>query len=110
MKAIRIVLPLALLVPAPAFAGNIFGNLREGGRSVGQGVQVQVTCGSVHPPPTMTDQYGAYSLAVPGGKCALSVGYKGRTTPSFAIVSSDDPARYDFDLVSENGRYVLKRR
>ncbi len=110
MKAITLVLLLVLLFPAAALAGNIFGDLKEGGRSVGQGVEVKISCGDAAEYSTNTDAYGAYSVRVPNGRCALSVWYKNTWTPPFSIASSDDPARYDFDLVYENGRYVLKRR
>ncbi len=106
-----LLLPLILLFPPAAFAGKIFGNLKDGGRSVGKGVQVQITCNGNSLSPIWTDDYGAYSINAPRGKCELSVKYlDNQWTENFTIVSSDDPARYDFDLVFENGRYVLKRR
>jgi hypothetical protein len=111
MKRIALLLPLILLFPPPAFAGKIFGNLKEGGRSVGQGWEVRITCPGSAPYATTTDEYGAYNINVPNNRCALSVKYSdNQWTDTVAIVSSDDPARYDFDLVKENGRYVLKRR
>ena len=109
MKAIRIVLLLILLFPVSAFAGNIFGNLKEEGRSVGPGVAVQIKCGG-DGPVGKTDEYGAYSINVPRGRCELTVNYRGQWTPPFQIASSDDPARYDFDVVNEKGQYVLRRR
>lgn len=111
MKATSFVLPLILLFPTSAFAGKIFGNLTEGGRSVGQGIEVQITCRGGSPLSTKTDVYGAYSFNVPKGTCGLSVKYPNdQWTSPFSVVSPDDPARYDFDLVNEGGRYVLKRR
>jgi hypothetical protein len=113
MKAISFVLPLILVFPTSAFAGKIFGNLTEGGRSVGQGIEVQITCGRGSPISTRTDVYGAYSFNAPKGMCGLSVKYPNpndQWTAPFSVVSPDDPARYDFDLVNEGGRYVLKRR
>lgn len=102
---------LLLLIPSPALAGTIFGNLTEAGRSVGRGVEVRILCGKDAPLPTMTDEYGAYTISLPRpGRCDLVVLYKGRVTPPYPIASSDDPARYDFDLVFENNQYVLKRR
>jgi hypothetical protein len=110
VKANRFVLLLILLFPTSAFAGKIFGNLTEGGRSVGQGVEVQITCGGSGPYSTSTDVYGAYTIDVPRGTCELSVKYPRNWTPPFSVVSPDDPARYDFELVSGKGGYVLKRR
>jgi hypothetical protein len=100
-----------LLMPAPAVAGPIFGNLKEGARSVGRGVEVRIACGKEASLSALTDAYGAYTISVPRpGRCDLVVSYKGKLTPAYPIASSDDPARYDFDLVYENGSYVLKRR
>lgn len=111
MKATRFLLLLILLFPTSAFAGKIFGQLTHGGRSVGRGVEVQITCGSSGPYSASTDEYGAYSMSVPRQRCELRVKYPNeRWTPPFSVVSSDDPARYDFDLVNEDGRYILKRR
>ena len=102
---------LLLLIPSPALAGTIFGNLTEGGRSVGRGVEVRIMCGTDGPWSTITDDYGAYTINVPRrGRCDLVVLYKGRLTPPYPVGSSDDPARYDFDLVFENNQFVLKRR
>ena len=109
MKTIRLALPLILLFPTSAFAGNIFGDLKDGGRSVGKGVEIRLTCGDGNLA-TMTDDYGAYSINAPNGRCELSVKYPSDWTPPFPVVSSDDPARYDFDLVNQDGRYVLRRR
>ena len=110
MKRIAVLLPLFLLLPSAAFAGKVFGNLKDGGRSVGKGVEVRLVCGGRTFDPAWTDEYGAYNLNVPRGRCELSVNYNKQWTSAFIIVSSDEPARYDFDLVWENGRYVLKRR
>jgi hypothetical protein len=110
MTATRVLLVL-LLSPAAVFAGPIFGNLRDGARSVGRGVEVQITCGRDAPYSTKTDEYGAFDINVPHqGKCELAVQYKGQLTRPYPIASSDDPARYDFDLIYENGGYILKRR
>jgi hypothetical protein len=105
------ILILLLGFPAPALAGSIFGDLKEGARSVGRGVEVRIVCGRDGPWTTTTDDYGAYSISVPqAGRCDLFVLYKGRATRAYPIASSDDPARYDFDLVYENSQYVLRRR
>lgn len=108
MNAIRL-LVLLVLWPVPALAGTIFGNLREEAKSVGAGVTVQITCGG-NPYQVATDDYGAYSINVPPGRCDLTVQYKGAWTAAYPVASSDDPARYDFDLVYENEKYVLRRR
>jgi hypothetical protein len=72
---------------------------------------VRTTCGRDDPSSTLTDEYGAYTLSVPRqASCELVVLYKGRMTRPYPIASSDDPSRFDFDLVLENKRYVLERR
>jgi hypothetical protein len=110
MKSIPVVFCYVLLVAAaPALAGNVFGSLKVDARSVGPGVDVRIACGS-DVRSTKTDEYGAFSLNVPTGRCNLDVSYQNQWTPSFPIASSEDPARYDFALVNENGRFVLKRR
>lgn len=111
MKGTALLLPLILLFPPPAFAGKVFGNLKEGGRSVGRGWEVMIECPGSGPSVTTTDEYGAYNINVPRNRCELSVKYSNNQwTNKVTILSSDDPARYDFDLVNENGRYVLRRR
>ena len=109
MKSIIILALLILILPNFVFAGKIFGSLKEEGGSVGQGVDVHIKCGNEEHA-TKTDDYGAYEIYVPAGRCEMVVGYKGHSTQAYPIASSDDPARYDFDLVVENGQYVLKRR
>jgi hypothetical protein len=111
MNRIALLATFILLLASPAFAGKVFGNLKEGGRSVGSGVEVQITCGGRPPITIKTDDYGAYSTDVPPGmRCQLKVNYSNQWTDPAFVVSSNDPARYDFELVNENGRYVLKRR
>jgi hypothetical protein len=108
MRVTRVVLAL-LMSAVPAFAGTIFGTLKVNGEPVGSGVQVLVTCrGEQYY--GKTDQYGAYNVGVPPGRCELAVNFNKSWTEPYAIASSDDPARYDFELVYQDGRYVLKRR
>ena len=109
MKPIILLALLILILPNVASAGKIFGSLKEGGGSVGEGVVVQIKCSSGEHS-AKTDEYGAYEIYVQAGRCELKVSYKGQETPAYPISSSDDPARYDFDLVNENGQYLLKRR
>lgn len=109
MKTVPVVFCCALLVAAPALAGNVFGSLKVDARSVGPGVEVRIACGG-DVRSTKTDEYGAFSLNVPTGRCNLDVNYQNQWTPAFPIASSEDPARYDFALVNEGGRFVLKRR
>ena len=110
MKAIMLALLIILFLPTFSFAAQIYGSLREGNRSVGQGVKVDVVCSDgTHS--VVTDGYGSFNHFVKQrGKCTMVVYYGGQT-PSAVIYSYDDPVRYDFDLIKQgDGQYVLKRR
>lgn len=110
----RKIIGLMLLVvgwPGIVVAAQIYGNLKEGSRSVGQGVQVSITCNG-SPQKVTTDSYGAYNLYVPQpGKCTLTVYYGNQWSQPHPIFSSEEPTRYDFDLIRQaDGSFSLKRR
>ena len=95
-----------------AAAAQIYGNLKQDNRSVGQGVEISINCGG-RAQQAFTDAYGAYSVYVPNsGKCTLTVNYgKGGWSHPHPVFSSDEPTRYDFDLVrNPDGSLSLKRR
>jgi hypothetical protein len=100
---------LLLMTTAPAWAGTIFGNLRFNGNPLPAGTRVGVVCGG-NQHGAETDQYGSYNLNLPPGRCQLAVNFNGTWSLPYPVTSSDDPARYDFDLVYENNQLVLKRR
>lgn len=108
---------IALLVflfcaPGLAVAAQIFGNLKQDNRSVGQGVEISINCGG-RAQQAFTDAYGAYSVYVPNsGRCSLTVndGKAGRSHP-YTVLSSEEPTRYDFDLIrNPDGSLSLRRR
>jgi hypothetical protein len=103
------VLLLSMLLATPAYAGAIFGTLRINGESVGDQATVHLTCGGDRYK-AATDHYGAYNVNVPSGGCSLYVSFRNASTEPYPVASSEDPARYDFDLVYQDGRLVLKRR
>jgi hypothetical protein len=105
---IRVLLVL-LIAAVPAFAGTIYGTLRFNGEPVGMKAKVVVTCGREQYS-AGTDEYGSYNVAVPPGRCGLEVMFADKRTRPYPVATSDDPARYDFDLVYEDGALVLKRR
>jgi hypothetical protein len=109
MRVTRILL-LSMLLATPAYAGAIFGTLRINGASVGNQATVYLTCGRDDPYKVATDDYGAYNVNVPSGRCSLYVNYRNTNSEPYPVASSEDPARYDFDLVYQDGRLVLKRR
>lgn len=108
MRVVTCALCLILLYPALTYAGQIFGSLREGRRSVGQGVPVEVICGRDRYP-AQTDAYGSYNIYAPKtGKCTFMVRYKGQST--HVVYSYRDPVRYDFELIQGGRGYTLRRR
>src|SRR5262245_21570156 len=97
-----VVVFFAAMLPVAAFAGNIFGSLSEN-RQPAKGVDVTVTCGS-NQYRARTDDDGSYNLRVDEpGRCTLSVDYKDQT-PETEVFSYDKPTRYDFELVTTNGK------
>jgi hypothetical protein len=100
---------LWILAPLPLFAGELRGTVTEGGKSVGQGVSVEVRCGDKTYQAT-TDKYGSYRLFVPEkGKCTLTVDFQGQH-PSREVISFNESTRYDFVLEKDGGGYALRRK
>ena len=109
IKMIRSSLLLIVLLPTMASAGQIHGSLKDGEKPVHQGVSVQITCSSASPYRGETDAYGAFSINVrETGSCVLKVFYG--CEPTFQIYSENDPIRYDFVLIQQQGTCVLQRR
>jgi hypothetical protein len=110
MRAMFSSFGMLLLFAAPAFAAQVYGTLRDGDRSVQQGVHVVVTCPGNHTYAGDTDAGGVYRINVPEkGKCALQVQYNGQS-PTADIYSFDEATKYDFDIVQQGGTYALRRR
>ena len=105
-KALKTIM-LALVLTSPAYAGQIYGSLKEDGRAVANAT-FEVSCpqGSIR---GVTDGYGAYSINVGRGKCTFRL-YHRNQQPSLEVFSSDSPLRYDFDVVNNNGTLGLVRR
>ncbi len=110
MKKITMLLLLILFLPTFAFAGQIYGSLKIDNKSVGEGVEIKIKCGEA-PYSGRTDPYGSYSVYLrQAGRCTLTVTYGGQESQPFGIESYEDPVRYDFDLVRQDGTLVLRRR
>ena len=105
-EALKIIL-LALAISSPAYAGQIYGSLKEDGRPIANAT-FDVVCpqGSFR---GTTDGYGAYSINVGRGKCTFRLYYRDQQ-PSLDLFSNDSPLRYDFDVVNSNGSLSLVRR
>lgn len=97
------------LVPELALAGEIRGTVMQAGKSVGQGINIDVHCeDKIYS--TATDKYGSYRLFLPEtGTCRLQVTYQNQS-PSRDIVSFDDSTRYDLVLEKDGDQYMLKRK
>jgi hypothetical protein len=99
-----------LLSPAGALAGEIFGSLREGGNPRAN-VAYQVLDQAKRPASAklQTASNGSFRVSLPPGRFRLVVYVAGE--PSADIVSSQNPAQYDFELVRRpDGNYNLARR
>lgn len=105
-KALKTIM-LALVLTSSAYAGQIYGSLKEDGRAVAN-ASFEVFCpqGSFR---GTTDGYGAYSINVGRGKCTFRLNYRNQQ-PSVDVFSSDSALRYDFDVVNNNGTLGLVRR
>ena len=109
MKKVITLILLVLLLPLSVYAAQIYGSLKEDGRAVLERTKLEVICnGKTYT--GVTDSYGAYNVfASEKGKCVIKVYHKGQS-PSFELYSYDNPVRYDFDLVLQNGQYILRRK
>src|SRR5262245_26579819 len=108
MKYVALV--VALLFPAVAYAGQVYGTIVLDGKGV-SGAAVEITCGSNPAVTGTTAADGAYRMNVPQeGQCTIVLpGHAGK--PSAMVFSSPNPALYNFELVKGgDGNYQLKRR
>ncbi len=102
---------VALLALAPGFAaaGEIYGRITEGGKPVGEGVAVEMTCGGKAAPASKTDKAGSYHVvADKEGKCTLTVRHKGQSA-SLEVMSYEDPVQVDIVAEIKDGKLVLRR-
>ena len=98
---------LFLAVVSPAFAGEIYGTIKDEGKTVGDGVKVQVVCGA-KTYGAETNKFGAYRMvAQEQGKCTLTVAI-GAEKPSLEIHSFEDSVRYNLLLEKKDGKYTLR--
>jgi hypothetical protein len=104
-----LILLLAVLCPAVAHAGQIYGSIIFHGAALATAA-VEINChGAISRGVTAPD--GAYRINVPQeGQCALTLpGYAG--PPTATIFSSPNPSLYNFELVQHSSNsYELRRR
>ena len=107
MKALLLSVMLLVLVPSLAAAGEVYGTIKEGGKSVQGGLKVELACGG-KTVTGETDKFGGYRLfASEEGKCTLTLRI-GNETPSAAVTSFADSARYNLLLERKDGKYTLR--
>jgi hypothetical protein len=108
MKTIIVNLFLFMANLSLVFGGEIYGTITENGKPIGAGVKVQILINN-NCQETSTDSRGFYDIQVTEkGKGELIILYENQN-PSHPIYSSSTAVRYDFALVKENGKYVLRR-
>jgi hypothetical protein len=101
---------VSLLGAALVHAGEIYGTVTEGGKSVGEGTAVAVRCGDKTYPAVKTDKSGTYHLTVAEkGKCTLTLSYKGQS-PAIEVASYDQGVQVDLVLEAKDGKYSARRK
>src|SRR3990172_12083899 len=109
MKASIALILLVMFFPSIALPGEIYGIIRESGKSVGQGVRIEITSNNITYSEE-TDKYGSYRIYVPEkGQCLLKLYYK-EQSPVIAIYSYENSLQYDLILVKKDGQYSLRRK
>lgn len=61
MKKLSSLILLLVVCAQIANAGQIYGNVKEGNRSVGEGIEVSINCAG-KPIAARTDSYGSYKI------------------------------------------------
>ena len=99
-----------LLVPAAAWAGQIYGTIVSNGQPL-KDTKIDIQCGTEAAVSGTTGADGAYRINVgPQGQCTLKLpGVDG--APSAVIFSTPNPSLYNFQLVKlADGKFELQRR
>lgn len=109
LKSFLALIIVVIVTSTVAFAGEIFGGLKEKNVAVAKGTKIEVTI-EKKTYTAETDEFGSYRLFVPEkGKCVFRVYYQ-KQEPTFDIFSYDKSTRYDFLLENQDGKYVLRRK
>jgi hypothetical protein len=108
MKRLAACLLMGISTCSTALAGHMYGIIRENNQPLSR-IEVIVLCGDERASGS-TDDQGVYRLFVRQARsCRLILDPRGRNAEG-ALYSYDKPTAYDFDLVHEGGRWVLRRR
>jgi hypothetical protein len=104
---------------APAAAGRLFGDIRQGGKPVPPGLLITLVPaavpGSARPAAApvdsaRTDKVGSYKLAAPAeGKYLLTV-HRDEKSATLPVFSYRQATRYDLVLESKDGVLTVRRK
>ena len=103
------VVVLISIMSTSSLAGPLYGTIIDSGRPI-QRAQIEAACPDFDNPvsraQSRTDD-GSYRLMLQArGRCVLRVA----AFPAVTIYSSDNPIRYDFEVVRGQGAPTLRRR
>jgi hypothetical protein len=109
MKLIRTFIALLLCVSLRASAGEMYGAITDGDKSIGEKQKVEVTvAGKTYT--AETDKNGTYRLFVKEkGKGTFTLHYKEQTVAT-EVFSYDKSLRYDWTIEHKDGKSQLKRK
>jgi hypothetical protein len=111
MRKVVILLLAFFVFPVSTLAAQVFGSIKFQNRSVGEGVEIKISCNQKDERKLETDRFGSYSQYLPSGKCTFKVNLNGQWSKPYPIYPDEsDPVRYDFELVSVNGQLELERK
>jgi hypothetical protein len=101
---------VAVLLPAVAGAGEVFGTVKGASGPVGEGAEISAHCGENTYGPVKTDKKGTYRLVIAQtGKCELTVTHDGKSA-TMNVVSFEDATQSDVVLsVGADGKLTAKR-
>ena len=109
MKTSPLVLLMLLSLAASAWAGQIYGTIKEGGQPAKK-AQVEIKSPNNKVETVLTDDFGNYRITVvESGKCTITVKFNGQS-PQGEVQSYPTPVRFDWLLEKSGNIYSLKRQ
>ena len=120
----RLIATMALFVAVAgvtnAAAGRLFGDVKQGGKPVAEGVLITVQPaakpadkGESSTAPidsVVTDKVGSYKVTVKGeGKYTLTI-HQGKQLAVLEVFSYKEPTRYDLILEEKEGKLTVRRK
>ena len=109
MKASPLILLVSLSLAASAWAGEIYGTIKEGGQPVKK-APVEIKAPNNKAYPGSTDDLGNYRIIVAEtGKCTITVQFNGQSAPG-EVQSYPTPVRFNWLLEKSGNGYSLKRQ